>query len=267
MKKIIISLVIIIALFTMMSVSSFAAVQHWNEAEALYNLSLFSGTSTTTFSPNLTATLNRTEGVIFIIKLFKQTHHVQGMSVEDVNFTLARFSDAALIPVWARSYVAWAVANHMVIGTNLTQFSPLQELSGSAYCTMILRDLGYEVTKTTFEAAPVKLEQVGKALPDATLTKGSQIVKFSTPTMLRDGAVGIALNALNAKFADDSNLIPVGTENAPIELVNGKYSLLEYEIDNGAFTAVKAKKWLVTNNPQFKIIDAEIWNKLGVPLP
>jgi hypothetical protein len=254
MKKIIISLVIIVSLLTMMSSMSFAAtVQHWNEAEALYNLDLFSGTSATTFSPNLTATLNRTEGVIFIIKLFKQTHHVQGMSVEDVNSTLARFSDEADIPVWARAYVAWAVANHMVIGTNRTEFSPLQELSGSAYCTMILRDLGYEVTKPTFEAAPVILQNYGTSLsaPD---TKGSQIVKFSTPTMLRDGAVGIALNALNCKFAS------TGEDNTGI-------SLLEYEINNGSFTAAKAKKWLVTNNPQFKIIDLGIWANLEVPLP
>jgi hypothetical protein len=265
MKKVFISLLIIVALFSMTTISAFAAegtVQHWNESLALYNLGLFSGISSTTYSPNLTAPLNRTEGVIFVIKLFGKQHQVHDISLTEVSSILARFHDQADIPKWARSYVAYAVKTHMIIGTNLTEFSPMKPLSGSAYCTMILRDLGWKINAAGYSAAPVTLEQLGAPVqtPGNPVTKGSQIVKFSTPEMLRDGAVGIALNALNAKFKAEAVAInPLDVQPSDGVGVLGK-SLLEYEIANGAFTATKARKQLYG----FKIIDTKIWQSYGL---
>jgi len=258
-KKIIMSLMIICALFVVTTTSAFAepAVQHWNESLALYNLGLFNGTSSTEYSPNLTAPLNRTEGVIFVIKLFGRQHQVHDISLAEVNSILARFHDEDEIPSWARSYVAWAVKEKMIIGTNLTEFSALKPLSGSAYCTMILRELGYPTTSSgEYSAAPLKLETIG-APADAT-TNGSKIVKFNTPEMLRDGAVGIALNALNAKFKNKK--VVVTPAEGDTSAITRPMSLLEYEVNMSAFTAKKAKQELKS----FKIIDAGIWASLGV---
>jgi hypothetical protein len=274
-NKILISLVIVVSMFAVMTGSAFAAsptfaegaVQHWEESQALYNLGLFSGTSSTTYSPNLTAPLNRTEGVIFIIKLFGKQHQVHDITLAEVNSILARFHDQADIPTWGRPFIAWAVKTHMVYGTNLTELSPLKPLSGSAYCTMILRDLGWQISPETYSysSAPLFLERLGKPIqtPGNPVTKGSQIVKFNTPEMLRDGAVGIALNALNAKF--NPNTVAINPDVNPTESVEvvptevGQ-SLLEYEIENAAFTAAKARKELI----RFKLIDTGIWTLYGL---
>jgi len=190
-KMSIMALVLVTIMLSMSTLSFAGTTQNWDEAKALYNLNIMNGTSTTSFVPNLTVNLNRTEGVMLVVNMFGKNHEVHDMTEAEVTAELSRFSDRADIPDWGRDEVAWAVKTKMIKGTNATEFSPLRELSGAAYCTMILRDMGFPRNATNWRGSVNVLQQNG----------ANNVLQYNKTSLLRDDAVGITLKSLNATFS------------------------------------------------------------------
>ena len=85
------------------------------EAEKLYELSLYKGTSTTVYEPNLGGKLDRQTGVVMLLRLFGQEERTLQMATEDAATKLAaKFTDAAEVADWAQRQVAYAVERVML---------------------------------------------------------------------------------------------------------------------------------------------------------
>lgn len=101
------------------------------EAQVLYDLGLFSGTSTTSFNPDLQAMTNREQAIKLIAVAMKW----------DINQnTTSAFKD---VSAWAQPYVAKAVELGIANGVGNGQFGAKQAITVRQLNTMLLRVIGY----------------------------------------------------------------------------------------------------------------------------
>lgn len=180
-------------------VPAFAAASYSYEAEAqvLNDLGLYNGISETTFNPDLGTALNRETGVVMLLRLFGLEADAKAMTSAEVTAALAKFTDAATISDWAKASVAYAVENALVLGLPDGTFAPKANLVGKAYCTLILRQLGYT---PNYDTAAAELADVGG------LTT-TQAVVFSGKALIKDDLVGISFGTLSAKDSDGATVI------------------------------------------------------------
>ena len=219
-------LVILTMLFTLIPatlvnaqpVEHLADVTHLAEAEALHELGLSKGTSTTSFVPSLEKKLNRVEGIALLLRLLGLEEDANNMTNADITTALGKYSDKIQVPTWAMKNVAYVVANDIVIGTSATKLSPLASLSGNAFSTMILRNLGYTVDNANFSEASILLETAGA---DAVASFGI------SKALTRDDAVVISIKALGSKYKDTGETV------------------VQVLIDKGLFTVEKAREVLL----------------------
>ncbi|MDD4390467.1 MAG: S-layer homology domain-containing protein, partial [Eubacteriales bacterium] len=194
MKKII-SLV----LFALLLLSGVAySAEDFNytaEAQKLNDLGLYKGVSTTTFDPDLGTVLNRETGVVMLLRIFGLASEIE--TITDADVTLAKFSDAAKIPSWAKNAVAYAVKNGLVQGYPDGTFGPKSALNAEAYCTLILRQLGYT---PDYNNAPSELADKGGLTSE-------KATKFAGKKLIKDDLVGISFSALSAADKNGKKLI------------------------------------------------------------
>lgn len=203
LKKLL-AVVVAIAMITTFMVPSFAAEGSYtyeNEAEILYKLGLYKGTSTTTYEPNLGGKLDRQTGVVMLLRLFGQEEEALQMDAADAAAKLAaKFKDAADIADWAQRQVAYAVEKGYVKGLPDGTFAPTADLNGKAFCSLILQQLGYD-GDFTYDNAAFDLSKFGG------LTEAQAQLFNSNAGINRDSMVGIAFSALQAVYKDSGKTV------------------------------------------------------------
>ncbi|MCW2278768.1 S-layer family protein [Heliophilum fasciatum] len=195
MKKITSVIIAFALLFLSGAAYSAEGYTYTAEAQKLNDLGLYKGISTTTFDPDLGTVLNRETGVVMLLRIFGLEADAQ--AITDADVTLAKFVDAATISSWAKNSVAYAVKNGLVQGYPDGTFGPKVALNGKAYCTLILRQLGYT---PDYSNAPAELAEKGGLTP-------AEATKFADNELIKDNLVGISFGALSAADKDGKTVI------------------------------------------------------------
>jgi hypothetical protein len=221
-RKSVVMLVVVAMLVSLCPMLSLAiegnpSTLHEAEAQALHDLGLFNGISTTSFDPALSLKLDREQGITILLRLLGKEGKASELTNEEVDSALSNYTDKEEVESWAKKNVAYSVKNGLVIGTTLTTLSALAPLEGNAFATMILRNLGYTVSPSEYIAACDTLESKGATGAGAFI---------SNTSLTRDDAVVMAIHALATKYA-----------------VDGK-SICKKLIEQGLFTTEKAREVL-----------------------
>ena len=97
------------------------------------------------------------------MKLFGKKQAALSLQDTEVNSALSVFSKIKILFRLGQKYVAYGVINKMTNGTSATTFSPKASLDGKTLATLILRQLGYEVSPATGwqQAATTLAEKAG----------------------------------------------------------------------------------------------------------
>jgi len=169
--------------------------QYEKEARILNDLGLYRGISEGEFNPDLGAALNRETGIVMLIRIF-------GLETEAANITnadeiLSKFSDAGEISGWAEGAVAYAVHSGLVIGLPDGTFGAKQPLNGKAYCSLILRQLGYT---PDYNQAPAELAAKGGISPE-------EVQSFTNKDLIKDDLVGISYGCLKANDIEGKSVL------------------------------------------------------------
>jgi len=182
-----------------------------SEAEVLYRIGLYKGTSTTTYEPNLGGKLDRQTGVVMLLRLFGQEEKALEMTAEDAAAKLtAKFKDAAGIADWAQRQVAYAVEKGYVKGLPDGTFAPTADLNGKAFSSLILQQMGYD-GDFTYDNAAFDLSKFGG------LTESQAQMLNSNAGINRDSMVGMAFSALQGVYKDSGKtVIEVLVENGNV---------------------------------------------------
>lgn len=191
LKKLLAVVVAVTVLLTAM-VPAFAAVEptYTAEADILNSLGLYSGTSSASFVPALDKDLKREDGVLLLVVAVGKIAEARAMTAEDVAAELAKFSDTAALPGYAKSAVAYAIKNNLIAGVGGGKFGVGQKMSGKMVATILLAQLGY-VTPTdfTYNTAVDKVAELA----------GSELEADIANSTLRDATVAVLFTALSAK--------------------------------------------------------------------
>jgi len=213
LKKLLAVLVVIsmISTFFVPALAAEGSYTYETEAEVLYRLGLYKGTSTTTYEPNLGGKLDRQTGVVMLLRLFGQEEEALEMSAEDAAAKLAaKFKDAADIADWAQRQVAYAVEKGYVKGLPDGTFAPTADLNGKAFSSLILQQLGYD-GDFTYDNAAFDLSKFGG------LTEAQAQIFNSNAGINRDSMVGIAFSTLQGVYKDSGKtVIEVLVENGNV---------------------------------------------------
>lgn len=172
------------------------------QAQTLNDLGLYQGISQEQFNPDLGSALNRETGIVMLIRLFGLEAEATGINNADE--ILSRFSDAGRISSWARNAVAYAVQNGLVVGYPDGTIGAQQPLNGKAYCSLILRQLGYS---PDYHQAPAELAARGGILP-------AEVQLYTNRDLIKDDLVGISYGSLKTNDREGrsvlANLIELG---------------------------------------------------------
>jgi len=161
LKKVLAVLVVISVISTLLVPAFADSFSYEKEAEILYRLGLYKGTSETEYVPNLEGKLDRQTGVVMLLRLFGQEDDALEIPMDEAAQTLAaKFKDAADIADWAQRQVAYAVEKGYVKGYPDGTFLPNADLNGLAFCSLILQQLGYD-GDFVFDEAAYKLQEFG----------------------------------------------------------------------------------------------------------
>jgi len=194
LKKLL-AVIITVTILATSIIPAFAAgsYTYTSQAQALYDLGLYKGSSPTTFEPDLGSALDRQQGVVMLIRLLGKESAALALSSSEVESTLIIFSDAKDIASWAKKHIAYAVLYKYVAGLPNGTFAPNNPLSGKEFCTMLLRALGYTVDAAAYAGACYQLSNIG-AITFA------EAAKFNEKELIRDDMVGIAYGVLKAEY-------------------------------------------------------------------
>ena len=209
------AVLVVISMISTFFVPALAAEDSYTyeaEAEKLYELGLYKGTSTTVYEPNLGGKLDRQTGVVMLLRLFGQEEEALQMATEDAATKLAaKFTDAAEVADWAQRQVAYAVEKGYVRGLPDGTFAPTADLNGKAYCSLILQQLGYD-GDFTYDTAAFDLSSKGG------LTEAQAQIFNSNAGINRDSMVGISFSTLQGVYKESGKtVIEVLVENGNVD--------------------------------------------------
>ena len=140
MKKKIVSLFLALSLAFSLSVPALAATpeEAQDDAELLYNLGLFLGSSTNPDgTPNfaLDRAPTRAEAVTILVRL---------LGAEDEALAGTWNTPFTDVPTWAQPYVGYAYNKGYTNGVSSTTFGASNAVSTAQFLTFLLRSLGYQ---------------------------------------------------------------------------------------------------------------------------
>lgn len=205
MKKII-SMVVLFALLLNSGIAySAEGFNYRAEAQKLNDLGLYNGISTTAYNPDLSALLDRETGVLMLLRTFGLESEAE--AITDADRTLAKFSDASKISGWAKKAVAYAVKKGLVQGYPDGTFGPRAAMKAEAYCTLILRQLGYT---PDYDNAPLELADKGILSPE-------EAAKFVDKDLIKDDLVGLSFSILSAADKSGMKLIELLIEKKVVD--------------------------------------------------
>jgi len=193
LKKLLAVLVVVTLLATSMMPAFAASYTYSTQAQKLYDLGLYKGSSATGFEPDLGSALDRQQGVVMLIRLLGKEPAALALTSSEVNATLIIFSDADKLASWAKKHIAYAVLYKYVAGLPNGTFAPNNPLTGKEFCTMLLRALGYTVDAAGYAGACYQLSNIGGIT-------FAEAAKFNEKELIRDDMVGIAYGVLNANY-------------------------------------------------------------------
>jgi len=122
------------------SISTFAANDFTNYADALNTLGVFQGTNN---GYELDRPPTRLEGLILFIKLLGEQDDL--LSIQTLT---TAFDD---VPAWGSTFAEYAHAKGYTSGIGNRQFGSNQEMQANSYVTYLLRALGYDINKGDFQ--------------------------------------------------------------------------------------------------------------------
>ena len=179
-------------------VSAASSFVYEDEAWILYRLGLFKGVSETRYEPNLGATLERQEGAVLVLRLFRLEEEANKMNEEEAKRILKeKFKDADEVEGWAVKAIAYAVQNGIIHGKTDGTFAPKDKLIGKEFAKMILEQLGQPYY---FATACADLAAISDLTP-------REAINFNEKPLTRDDAVGISYATLNAIYADSGKTV------------------------------------------------------------
>lgn len=186
-------------------VPTFAATTNYTyetQAKSLYDLGLFKGVSTdpSVFNPDLGSEMDRQSGIVMMLRLIGKEADANAMTDSDVNAALAKFTDASKLADWAKKSVAYAIKNGLVKGSSDTTIAPTDKFLGKMFAALVLRNVGYEVTATNYEAAASTMAEKGG------LT-AAEAMKFADKNLIRDDLVGMSFGSLKMAYASTSKSV------------------------------------------------------------
>jgi len=201
LKKVL-SVLVVVAMIAMTMVPAFAAETYTYDAQAkaLNAVGLFNGVSTTEYAPDLGSALTREQGFALIVRLLGKADDAAAMKAADVDAALATFGDAKDVEPTLKNTVALAVKNGLVIGNDSKKLDSKGAMIGNDFATVLLRQLGYEVTADGYNTAAATLAEKGG------LT-AAEATKFATKNLIRDDAVGMMYAALKATYKTGATVI------------------------------------------------------------
>ena len=163
-----------------------------SEATKLNAMGLYQGVSTTSFDPNLGSTLDRQTAAVFLARLAGLEQEAKDSDLAEAKATLtAKFKDAAQVSDWAVKHLALYVDAGVIKGFPDGTFQPKGLVTGRQFCTMALKQLGYEV--------PV-FEEAGKQFAEAAGLDAAQQTEFEVNTAIKKSIlIGISFKALGTK--------------------------------------------------------------------
>lgn len=200
LKKVL-SVLLVVAMLATAMVPAFAAetFTYESQAKALYDIGLFKGTSPTEYVPDLGGDLVREQGIAMIVRLLGKADAAAALTAADQDAALAAFADAKDVEPTLKAAVAYAVKNDLVKGDG-KNVDPKGKMPGKDFATILLRNLGYEVTAADYDKACATLVEKGG------LT-AAEAVKFSEKNLIRDDFVGMSYGALQAAYKDGGTVI------------------------------------------------------------
>lgn len=182
------------------AVPAFAAYEPVNGSKAtvLHDLGLYAGTTTGQFTPALGSKLTRGQGAVLLTKIFNMDDAANALTPAEVSAILKPFADAAKVPSYAKNRMAYLVKNGLMSGsldtaTGKTYINADKELLGGQFATLLLKQLGYDVSD--WKAAVTQLSQVEGAKDIA------DYLTYVSTALLRDQAVGMIYGTLTADYA------------------------------------------------------------------
>lgn len=265
--KAIILFVLVFCLLTTIVPQGFAAsiYRFENESRLLYNLGLFTGTSSTSFVPDLGAQLDRQTGITLLMNFFGKKSKVNELTPSETNAILSKYTDASAIASWARPYIAYAVKTGIVKGVSATAIGPFQPLSGTSYATMVLRFLGYSVDGSAYLSALQTLNTIGGL-------KSADVAYFNKIQFIKDDAVGMVYSSLYATcYVGDTlinNLIGSGIVSLDKAVSQGLVTYNSPEIlDTNKQEILKTEKPSAYIEVYNIVLDAMLNAKTSINLP
>lgn len=174
-----------------------------SQARILNELGLYNGISTTSFAPDLASVLNREQGIVMLLRIFGLED--EALEITNADEILSSFSDAGTISDWAKKYVAYAIQKGLVKGLPDGTIAPKQPMNGKQYCSLIMRQLGYN---PDYHEAPADLAANGGITAE-------QAALYANKDLIRDDMVGISYGCLSATDSTGKrvlgNLVAQGT--------------------------------------------------------
>lgn len=195
LKKLL-AVIMAVAMLASIMVPALAA-DYDDDAQKLYNLGLFKGSSGSSYQPDLDGKLTREQGLTLMIRAMGKDEEALGMSEAEINEQLAKVEDAADITDWARPYVAYAVKNGLTKGIGGAtppniKFGAQLDLSGKEFINFMLYAMGYT------DAWDIVLD---KAVEIGMLTAGEAVKFGSMDVIIRDVAIGIMAGSMGGTTA------------------------------------------------------------------
>lgn len=174
---------VVAAMMLAITLPAFAAVSApATSADALYDLGLYKGTSTTSFNPDLASQLTRETAATLVVRMAgqeKQANALSDVAAKEI-INGAGITDTNSIATWALGHVAIAVQDGVIQGFPDKTFKPQEKLSGQQLMAMFMQKLGY----TNFQFATV-VEEFGTV---AGLTSAEKTL-LGNPSMITKAEV------------------------------------------------------------------------------
>jgi len=247
LKKLL-SVVIAVALLVTAMIPATAASKFTYEAQAnaLHDLGLYAGVSTSSFVPALDQKLTREQGVALLVRFMGADKEAQALTDAQADIELSFFTDKNKISPWAKKQIAYALQKKWVSGFPDGSFQPQADLTGKQLATMYIVGMGYTPDSTIYQSAVYFLASKSTAIGGVTLAQASA---WNDKVMTRDDAVGFAFAMLSAKTNAGKTLVSLLIEKNAITVEQaieaGAYGQDFYDIAEAAvneYAAIDASK-------------------------
>lgn len=255
MKKLlalVLALVMTLGLATVSSNAAFSDAEdiEYTEAVAVMNaIGVLQGDDNGAFNPKDTLTREQGAKIISYMLMGGKT------GGDALNAATAPFSDVAA-DRWSAGSVAFCKNSGILAGVGDGSFNPTGELTGAAFCKMLLAALGYNANKEGLTGADWQLN-VARLVNKIDLAHDLGAMQYGQP-ITRDVAAKLAFNALSEDMVEYLGAFTVTTSDGTVvdsatqatSVLNAAYS---YKSDGNAQVATANMQFCENYFPTLKV--------------